>query len=77
VETIQVVLEADLLKAADQAAKRLKINRSAFIRQAMREHLQALRIQQREEADRKGYERTGESTAELAAWDRVTTWPED
>jgi metal-responsive CopG/Arc/MetJ family transcriptional regulator len=74
VEKIQVVLDAELLKAADRAARRLKINRSAFIRQAMREHLRALRIRQREEADRSGYERSKESSAELAAWDRVAAW---
>jgi hypothetical protein len=37
-ETIQVVLEAALLKAADRAARRLKLNRSAFIREAARSH---------------------------------------
>ena len=77
VETIQVVMEAELLRAADQAAKRLKVNRSAFIRQAMREHLRTLRTREREEADRKGYARSEESTADLAAWDRVTVWPDD
>jgi metal-responsive CopG/Arc/MetJ family transcriptional regulator len=76
-ETIQVVLEGELLKAADRAARRLKINRSAFIRQAMREHLRALRIREREVADRSGYERSKESTAELAVWDRVAAWPDD
>ena len=40
-ETIQVVLDAKLLKAADVAAKRQKVNRSALIRQALQEHLQA------------------------------------
>jgi len=77
VETIQVVLEGELLKATDRAARRLKINRSAFIRQAMREHLRALRVREREEADRRGYERSKESAAELAAWDRVAAWPDE
>ena len=77
VETIQVVLDGELLKAADRAARRLKVNRSAFIRQAMREHLRALRIREREEADLRGYERSKESTAELAAWDRVAAWPDE
>ena len=77
VETIQVVLEGELLKAADRAARRLKINRSAFIREAMREHLRALRIREREEADRKGYARSKESRVEMAAWDRVVAWPDE
>jgi metal-responsive CopG/Arc/MetJ family transcriptional regulator len=77
VETIQVVLEAALLKAADRAARRLKVNRSAFIREAVRSHLQALEVREREAADRKGYDRVGEATADLAAWDRVAAWPKD
>jgi metal-responsive CopG/Arc/MetJ family transcriptional regulator len=36
---IQLVLEAELLRAANGAAKRARVNRSAFIRQALREHL--------------------------------------
>jgi metal-responsive CopG/Arc/MetJ family transcriptional regulator len=77
VETIQVVLEGELLKAADRAARRLKVNRSAFIREAMREHLRALRTREREEADRSGYERSKETAADLAAWDRVAAWPDE
>lgn len=77
VETIQVVLEAALLKAADRAARRLKLNRSAFIREAVRSHLQALQVREREDADREGYERFAESTGDLAAWDRVAAWPKD
>ena len=43
-ETIQVVMEAALLKAADRAARRLKLNRSAFIREAVRSHLRLQNI---------------------------------
>jgi metal-responsive CopG/Arc/MetJ family transcriptional regulator len=75
--TIQVVLEPALLKAADRAARRLKLNRSAFIREAVRSQLQALQVRAREAADREGYERVAERTADLAAWDRVAEWPKD
>ena len=37
-ETIQAVLDAKLLQAADRAARRAKRNRSALIRDALREH---------------------------------------
>ena len=50
VVTIQVVLEAALLKAADRAARRLKLNRSAFIRDAVRSHLQELQVRARQDA---------------------------
>ena len=55
-ETIQVVLDTKLRKAADLAAKRLKVNRSALIRRALQEHLKRLRVVEMEERDRWGYE---------------------
>ena len=76
-ETIQVVIEAPLLKAADRAARRLKLNRSAFIREAVRSHLRTLQARDREDTDREGYERVAEAKADLAAWDGVAAWPKD
>jgi metal-responsive CopG/Arc/MetJ family transcriptional regulator len=73
--TIQVVLEEGLLRAADRAARRLKLNRSAFIREALREHLKRLRSREKEQLDRKGYERYPDD--EFAVWDAVAAWPED
>ena len=35
-ETIQVVLDRTLLRAADRAARKLKTNRSALFREALR-----------------------------------------
>ena len=54
-ETIQVVLDTKLLKAADIAAARQKLNRSALIRQALQQHLKRLRELESEEQDRRGY----------------------
>jgi metal-responsive CopG/Arc/MetJ family transcriptional regulator len=73
--TIQVVLEEDLLKAADRAARRLGKNRSALIRDAVRAHLKQLRAQQDEERDRAGYARFPDH--EFGVWDGVAAWPED
>jgi hypothetical protein len=57
-ETIQVVFDSKLLRATDRAAGRTKLNRSALIRNAVREHLRRLEIQELEERDRKGYQIT-------------------
>ena len=73
--TIQVVLEERLLKAADRAARRLKLNRSAFIRDALREHLKRLRTVEKERLDRQGYEKFPDD--EFGVWDRVAAWPEE
>ena len=55
-KAIRVVLDSQLLKAADSAAKRHKVNRSALIRQALQRHLQHLRELELEERERRGYQ---------------------
>ena len=75
--TIQVVLEDSLLEATDRAVRRLKVNRSALIRDALREHLRRLTILEKERRDREGYERHPIATDEFGAWDKVTAWPDD
>ena len=74
-KTIQVVIEEDLLRSADRAARRLEINRSALIRDALRAHLQRLRTADLERREREAYERSPDDPAEFAAWDRVAAWP--
>lgn len=73
-QTIQVVLDDALLKGADRAARRTKVNRSALIREALREHLKRLATLERERRDRAGYEHRPAN--EFGVWDEVTAWPE-
>ena len=75
--TIQVVLETELLKAADRVVRRLKTNRSALFRDALRAHLRNLEIKDREARDREGYLRYPDSLDELSAWDKVADWPDE
>ncbi len=75
--TIQVVLETELLRAADRAVRKLKTNRSALFRDAIRSHLRGLDRKEREERDRLGYIRYPDSLDEPSAWDKVADWPED
>jgi metal-responsive CopG/Arc/MetJ family transcriptional regulator len=74
-ETIQVVLDARLLRAADQAARRTKLNRSALIRQALLEHLRRLEVRELEERDRKGYQIGPQDGDQLSAWESEAAWP--
>jgi metal-responsive CopG/Arc/MetJ family transcriptional regulator len=76
-ETIQIVLDEDLLHAADSAARRLKINRSSLFRGALRAHLAGLARRDRERADRAGYERRPDLGGADAVWEKVAAWPED
>jgi metal-responsive CopG/Arc/MetJ family transcriptional regulator len=52
-ETIQAVLNSELLRAADAAARRARVNRSALIREALREYLKRLQTRDLEARERK------------------------
>lgn len=75
--TIQVVLDAELLRSADRAARKLKSNRSALFRDALRAHLQWLDTRDRERRDREGYLRYPDSLDDPSAWDKVAEWPDE
>ena len=75
-ETIQVVLGTSLLRATDGAAKRAKMNRSALVRDALREYLKWLETRERQSRDRKGYQQHPAASDEVADWERVAVWPE-
>jgi metal-responsive CopG/Arc/MetJ family transcriptional regulator len=75
-ETVQIVLDKKLLRAADQAARRTKRNRSALVRDALREHLRRLAIRDLEERDRAGYSKQQRRTRdEASAWEAEAVWP--
>jgi metal-responsive CopG/Arc/MetJ family transcriptional regulator len=76
-ETIQVVLESDLLRAADRAVRKLKTNRSALFRDALRAHLRRIELREREARDREGFVRYPDSLDQPAVWDKVADWPDD
>jgi metal-responsive CopG/Arc/MetJ family transcriptional regulator len=75
-ETIQIVLDKELLRATDQAARRTKQNRSALVREALREHLRKLEVRALEKRDREGYSRHPATHAESRLWEQEAVWPE-
>ncbi|MFZ0321361.1 MAG: ribbon-helix-helix protein, CopG family [Candidatus Sulfotelmatobacter sp.] len=77
-QIVQVVLDKKLLQAADQAAKRTRRNRSALVRDALREHLRRLELRASEERDRQGYLRESQAAdAEVRGWEAEAVWPEE
>jgi metal-responsive CopG/Arc/MetJ family transcriptional regulator len=70
-EIVQIVLDKKLLQAADQAAKRTKRNRSALVRDALREHLRRLALRASEER----YSRQSQADAEARGWESEAAWP--
>ena len=76
-QIVQVVLDKKLLHATDQAAKRAKQNRSALVRDALREHLRQLELRASEERDRQGYSRPSPADAEASGWESEAAWPDE
>ena len=74
-ETIQVVLDEKLLLATDRAAKSTKRNRSALIREALREYLSKLEIRTLEDRDREGYSKGRLTQDEVLLWENEAAWP--
>jgi len=72
---IQIVLDKKLLRAADSAAKRQKLNRSALIRDALQRHLNYLRELKLEEQDRQGYRTQPQREDEYQIWEDAASWP--
>lgn len=76
-ETVQIVLDKKLLQTTDRIAQRRKLNRSAFVREALRSHIRALEIKAMEEKEREAYRKYPQDMDDLGAWEGVAAWPED
>jgi metal-responsive CopG/Arc/MetJ family transcriptional regulator len=76
-ETVQIVIDKKLLQATDQAARRTKRNRSALVRDALREHLRRLEVRAMEEDDRAGYSRKRQAHDQSKDWEAEAAWPEE
>jgi metal-responsive CopG/Arc/MetJ family transcriptional regulator len=74
-ETVQIVLDKELLRATDQAALRTRRNRSALVRDALREHLRRLAVRDMEERDREGFSSQPSLRDESLAWEEEAAWP--
>jgi metal-responsive CopG/Arc/MetJ family transcriptional regulator len=74
-KAVQIVLDEALLQATDEALLRTKQNRSEFVRDALREHLDRLELLGKEAADRAGYERVPDSVERRDVWEKEASWP--
>lgn len=74
-ETIQIVIDTKLLQATDRAARRTKRNRSALVRNAIREHLRRLETRTLDERDREGYARHPGADEEVRFREAEAAWP--
>jgi len=72
---VQIVLDKTLLQAADRAARRSKQNRSAWLREALREYLKRLEMLAGEAKDRQGYAKRPQKRDESVLWEGDAAWP--
>ena len=75
IKRVRIVLNKELLDAADEAAQKAKQNRSAFMHDALREYLQKVEVLDLEERDRLGYVRQPQVCVESREWEAAATWP--
>jgi metal-responsive CopG/Arc/MetJ family transcriptional regulator len=75
--TIQMTLDADLVKAVDRVSKQLHTSRSAFTRKALREALSRYSIEQMERKHRQGYELNPVAADEFSVWKKEQDWGDE
>jgi metal-responsive CopG/Arc/MetJ family transcriptional regulator len=74
--TVQMTLDEKLVAEVDRAVRRLRTNRSAFARQALRAALRRLRELEKERKQIEGYRRKPVRAGEFSVWEKEQLWPE-
>ncbi len=69
-----MTLDDELVDAVDKLVKKLKTNRSAFARKALREAVKQANINSLEKKHKKGYERYPASKREFSVWESEQEW---
>lgn len=72
--TIQMTLDDELVDSVDKVVKKLKMTRSAFTRQALRNALVQANIKQLEAKHKKGYEKNPVGDSEFNIWESEQEW---
>lgn len=75
-KTVQMTLDETLVSAVDKAARKLKISRSAFTREALRTALKRIRDEGEERRHRAGYMRKPVKKGEFDIWEDEQVWGE-
>jgi metal-responsive CopG/Arc/MetJ family transcriptional regulator len=75
--TVQMTLDEELVKAVDQAVKRLGTTRSAFTRNALQEALKKVRSAELDRKHREGYARKPVKHGEFSVWESEQVWGDE
>ncbi|HYT56293.1 MAG TPA: ribbon-helix-helix protein, CopG family [Verrucomicrobiae bacterium] len=71
---MQMTLDENLVKAVDNAAKKLGTTRSGFTREALRSALKEVRKKELESRHREGYKRKPVKGREFSDWESEQVW---
>lgn len=71
-----MTLEPELVEEVDRVARRLRVTRSAFTRQALRAAIDRLRVEELERRHEAGYRKRPVRRGEFDAWVREQVWPD-
>jgi hypothetical protein len=64
-------------EAADIAARRQEVSRSARIRQALQEHLKRLHVAELDARHQPGYQARPQRLEEYRPWEETAAWPQE
>ena len=73
-KAVQMTLDEALVRTVDRVRKQLRQSRSAFTRDALREHLARYTVAELERRHREGYERHPVAAEEFSAWESEQAW---
>jgi metal-responsive CopG/Arc/MetJ family transcriptional regulator len=74
--TVQMTLDATLVKAVDKRSKKMGISRSAVTRIALAEFLANADTREKEKRHIQGYSKIPVKKGEFSVWDNEQIWPE-
>lgn len=74
IKTIQMTIDEKLLAEVDSTSAELGMSRSAFMREALRQAMERLRIMQLERQHAEGYARYPVEPGEFDVWEAEQAW---
>jgi metal-responsive CopG/Arc/MetJ family transcriptional regulator len=72
-----MTLDEDLVAAVDRAARKRRMTRSAFAREALRAALAKQRERELEDKHRRGYARSPVRPGEFDVWEKEHAWGDE
>lgn len=72
--TIQLTLDEDLRSRVDEAVQQQQTTWPEFLREALVQHLEKIKIKEQERKHREGYRRSPVQPGEFDVWEEEQVW---